>query len=59
LPAYPSQIDFMRGIAVQADAIRQGTKPFFSGETALHLTDIALALNAGKRDHTPSSYDAG
>jgi len=59
LPAYPSQIDFMRGIAVQADAIRQGAKPFFSGETALHLTDIALALHAGKRDHTPSGYDAG
>lgn len=59
LPAYPSQIDFMRGIAVQADAIRQGAKPFFSGETALHLTDIALALHAGKLDHTPSGYDAG
>ncbi|CAN7404514.1 Gfo/Idh/MocA family protein [Pararhizobium sp. LjRoot238] len=59
LPAYPSQIDFVRGIAAQADAIRQNTKPFFSGATALHLTDIVLALNAGKRDHTPSGYDAG
>ncbi|MBP1861142.1 Gfo/Idh/MocA family protein [Rhizobium herbae] len=55
LPAYPSQIDFVRGIAVQADAIRTGTKPFFSGETALHLTDIVLALNAGRRDHTPTA----
>jgi predicted dehydrogenase len=59
LPAYPSQIDFARGIAAQADAIRQNTKPFFSGRTALHLTDIVLALNAGKRAHTPSGYDAG
>jgi predicted dehydrogenase len=54
LPAYPSQIDFVRGIAAQADAIRNGTQPLFSGETALHLTDIVLALNAGKRDHTPA-----
>ncbi len=54
LPAYPSQIDFVRGIAVQADAIRSGVQPLFSGETALHLTDIVLALNAGKRDHTPA-----
>jgi predicted dehydrogenase len=54
LPAYPSQIDFVRGIAAQADAIRDGTQPFFAGETALHLTDIVLALNAGKRDHAPA-----
>ncbi len=55
LPAYPSQIDFVRGIAAQADAIRTDTRPLFSGETALHLTDIVLALNAGKRDHTPTA----
>ncbi|WP_455270740.1 Gfo/Idh/MocA family protein [Rhizobium herbae] len=55
LPAYPSQIDFVRGIAAQADAVKAGTRPFFSGETALHLTDIVLALNAGKRDHTPTA----
>lgn len=55
LPAYPSQIDFVRGIAAQADAIKAGTRPLFSGETALHLTDIVLALNAGKRDHTPTA----
>lgn len=54
LPAYPSQIDFVRGIAAQADAIEQGAEAFFSGETALHLTDVVLALNAGKRDHTPT-----
>ncbi|WP_426235157.1 Gfo/Idh/MocA family protein [Pararhizobium sp. DWP1-1-3] len=55
LPAYPSQIDFVRGIAAQADAVKTGTQPLFSGETALHLTDIVLALNAGKRDYTPTA----
>ncbi|MCV9961366.1 Gfo/Idh/MocA family oxidoreductase [Pararhizobium sp. BT-229] len=54
LPAYPSQIDFVRGVAAQADAIKAGAEPFFSGRTALHLTDIVLALNSGKRDHTPA-----
>lgn len=54
LPAYPSQIDFVRGIAAQAAAIEAGTAPYFSGERALHLTDIVLALNAGRRDYTPS-----
>lgn len=53
LPSYPSQIDFVRGIADQADAIAAGKVPFFSGRNALHLTDIVLALNAGKRDHVP------
>jgi predicted dehydrogenase len=55
LPAYPSQIDFVRGIAAQADAIRAGHTPIFSGDTALHLTDIVLALNSGKRNYTPNS----
>jgi predicted dehydrogenase len=55
LPAYPSQIDFVRGIVAQADAIAAGTQPFFSGQTALHLTEIVLALNAGKRDYTPTA----
>ncbi len=54
LPAYPSQIDFVRGIAAQAAAIGQGAEPFFAGERALHLTDIVLALNAGRKDYTPS-----
>ncbi|QPC86691.1 gfo/Idh/MocA family oxidoreductase [Mesorhizobium sp. NBSH29] len=51
LPSYPSQIDFARGIKAQAEAIATGTKPFFSGRTALHLTEVALALHAGLRDH--------
>jgi predicted dehydrogenase len=45
LPAYPSQIDFCRGIAVQAEAISAGKTPFFSGNRALHITELALALN--------------
>ncbi|HTO33809.1 MAG TPA: Gfo/Idh/MocA family oxidoreductase [Pararhizobium sp.] len=54
LPAYPSQIDFVRGVAAQAEAVAAGTQPVFSGRTALHLTEIVLALNAGKRDYTPT-----
>jgi len=54
LPAYPSQIDFVRGIAAQADAIRTGETAVFSGKTALHLTDIVLALNSGKRNYVPA-----
>ncbi|MDO9414870.1 Gfo/Idh/MocA family protein [Pararhizobium sp.] len=53
LPAYPSQIDFVRGIAAQAEAISTGGQPFFAGTTALHLTDVVLALNAGKGDYAP------
>ena len=45
LPAYPSQIDFAGGIAAQADAIEQGTPLFSSGKAALHITELALALN--------------
>jgi predicted dehydrogenase len=45
LPAFPSQIDFCRGIAAQAQAISAGQRPFFSGNRALHITEIALALN--------------
>ncbi|MCK3776601.1 Gfo/Idh/MocA family oxidoreductase [Ensifer sesbaniae] len=53
LPAFPSQIDFVRGIAVQADAIKCGETPFFSGATARHLTEVVLALNSGWRDYRP------
>ena len=49
LPAFPSQIDFCRGIAAQAEAISAGKKPFFSGNRALHITEIALALNNANR----------
>lgn len=52
LPSYPSQIDFARGIQAQADAISSGEQPFFSGRVSLHLTELALALNAGLRDYS-------
>ncbi len=45
LPGYPSQIDFMRGVADQAEAIERGEAPRFSGTLALHITELALALN--------------
>ena len=45
LPAYPSQIDFAGGVAAQADAIEQGGPLVSSGRIALHITELALALN--------------
>lgn len=45
LPAYPSQIDFAGGIAAQADAIERGGSLVSSGKIALHITELALALN--------------
>lgn len=55
LPAYPSRIDFARGIARQADALETGETPLFSGQVALHLTELVLALSAGERDYTPQT----
>lgn len=55
LSAFPSQIDFGRGIAVMAKALAGGDAPFFSGERALHLTELALALNNGAGSFTPRS----
>ncbi len=58
LPAYPSRIDFARGIARQAAAINGGKMPFFSGRIALHLTELALALSRGEPDYRPrTSFD--
>ncbi|WP_309085635.1 Gfo/Idh/MocA family oxidoreductase [Chelativorans sp.] len=45
LPSFPSQIDFAAGIAAQVDAIRAGRQPEFGGSRALHVTELALALN--------------
>lgn len=53
LPAYPSKIDFVGGIAAQAEAITRGEAPFFSGATARHLTEIVLALNNGRQAYRP------
>jgi predicted dehydrogenase len=48
LPGYPSQIDFMRGPAEQAKAIEDGRSPRLGGDFALHITELALAMqNAG------------
>lgn len=48
LPAFPSQIDFAGGIAAQAEAIAAGREPVFSGALALHITELALALNGAR-----------
>ncbi|KQU94464.1 oxidoreductase [Ensifer sp. Root31] len=53
LPAYPSKIDFVGGIAAQAEAIARGETPHFSGATARHLTEIVLALNSGRQGYRP------
>ncbi|MBB2974426.1 Gfo/Idh/MocA family oxidoreductase [Mesorhizobium sp. RMAD-H1] len=45
LPAFPSRIDFAAGIAAQARSIGSGIPAFFSGDVALHVTELALALN--------------
>ena len=55
LSSFPSQIDFARGIAAMADALASGKAPVFSGRRALHLTELALALNAGVGPFTPRS----
>ena len=55
LAAFPSQIDFARGIAVMADDMARGQAPFFSGKRALHLTELALAINAGVGVFRPQS----
>ncbi|WP_374829629.1 Gfo/Idh/MocA family protein [Paenochrobactrum pullorum] len=53
LPAFPSQIDFARGIADMERAISIGTKPFFSADIALHITEVALALNNADKHSQP------
>lgn len=58
LPAYPSRIDFARGVAEQAKALSGGSMPFYSGKVALHLTELVLALSAGEHDYTPKTHFA-
>ncbi|MBO1042059.1 Gfo/Idh/MocA family protein [Brucella pituitosa] len=53
LPSFPSQIDFMRGVADQARAIETGKTAFFSGVVALHITEVALALNNAGENAVP------
>ncbi|MEE7506353.1 Gfo/Idh/MocA family oxidoreductase [Methylobacterium mesophilicum] len=48
LPSYPSQMDFARGPAAQAEAIRTGVPAPLPARFVLHITEIALAMqNAG------------
>jgi predicted dehydrogenase len=53
LPSFPSQIDFMRGVADQARAIETGKTALFSGAVALHITEVALALNNAGENAAP------
>jgi predicted dehydrogenase len=53
LPSFPSQIDFMRGVADQARAIETDKTAFFSGAVALHITEVALALNNAGENAAP------
>ncbi len=53
LPHYPSRIDFSGGIAALAKAVEAGEQPFFSGNVALHITEIALALSNAGKETTP------
>lgn len=55
LAAFPSQIDFARGIANMADALANRQTPFFSGQRALHLTELALAISNGVGSFAPRS----
>jgi predicted dehydrogenase len=53
LPKFPSRIDFAGGIAAQAAALATGEAPFFSGDVALHATEIVLALSAAGTNAEP------
>ncbi len=53
LPSYPSQIDFMAGVAAQAEMIRGAQSAKYVGQVALHITEIALALHAGSALQQP------
>jgi predicted dehydrogenase len=59
LPSFPSQIDFVRGIQKQAEALGSDQPPFFSGRVTLHLTELTLALHAGLHDYqVRTSFDS-
>jgi predicted dehydrogenase len=53
-PAYPSQMDFMRGPAEQARALREGRAPTLSADFVLHITELALAMH--RADTLPQPY---
>jgi predicted dehydrogenase len=53
VPAYPSRMDFMRGPAAQARAIRAGGESQLSAAFALHITELALALQYADQRQQP------
>ncbi len=59
LPSFPSKIDFGGGIAAQARAIRDGKRPFFSGDVALHITEVALVLSNAGHEFAPYRPKSG
>lgn len=58
LAAYPSQIDFMAGVAAQAEMIAGGAPALFEGPVAAHVSEVALAIQAGERAFRPRFQDA-
>jgi predicted dehydrogenase len=58
VPTYPSQIDFMAGVAAQAEMISGGKPAFFEGCVAAHITEIALAMQAGTQQFRPHFQNA-
>ncbi|MGL4729394.1 MAG: Gfo/Idh/MocA family protein [Bosea sp. (in: a-proteobacteria)] len=53
-PAYPSQMDFMRGPADQALALGEGRAPRLSADFVLHITELSLAMQ--NADTLPQLY---
>jgi hypothetical protein len=45
-------MNFALGVAEMAQAIAEGREPRLAGDFALHLTEVALAMQAGG-DHRP------
>lgn len=43
-PPNGANMDFMRGVAEMAEALAKGQRPRLAGEFALHITEVALAL---------------
>lgn len=53
-PAYPSRMDFARGVAEQAAALAEGRDGRLSADFVLHITELALAMQDA--DRLPQPY---
>jgi hypothetical protein len=53
VPSYPSKIDFMAGVAAQAEMVSGKSPAFYTGAVSLHITELALALHHGLRQPQP------